>query len=153
LPRLNGVALDMVTFGTPHRYAWQPGGYARRLHFVHRRPTAPDRPSGTEPSVADLMRAADGDYVQQLGVAAADAAPSLFAWRARLANRRLDEVLSSGPPAADDGSAILVDYGEPDGNIAHHQAGHAVYAQKKWLLFHIEEVARRFYPAREIRAA
>lgn len=42
---------------------------------------------------------------------------------------------------------MLVDYGPPEGNIAQHLAGHAVYTRKRWMLFHAEEVARRFYGA------
>jgi hypothetical protein len=33
------------------------------------------------------------------------------------------------------------------GTVADHHAGHALYTKKQWLLFHAEEVARRFYSA------
>lgn len=164
-PRLDDVALDMVTFGTPIRYGWNADGYSRLLHFIHHRPS-PGRPhylAAFPPKLDDVLRAADGDYVQQLGIAGTNVAPSLFAWRARVADRRLGRLLQdqfprSGPAepfhagaiVPDAGTTLLVDYGLPQCGIARHHAGHAVYAYKKWMLFHAEEVARRFYePASE----
>ena len=104
-----------------------------------------------------MKRAADGDYVQQLGIAGTNVVPSLFAWRARLADRRLDRLVQAGLPEGraerfqagaivpEEGTTLLVDYGRPQGSITQHQAGHAVYTRKEWLLFHAEEVARRLY--------
>jgi hypothetical protein len=37
--------------------------------------------------------------------------------------------------------------------VAQHAAGHAVYTRPQWLLFHAEEVARRFYNNARVRAA
>jgi hypothetical protein len=159
-PPLGDLDLDLVTFGTPIRYGWNSDGYANLLHFIYRRPS-PGRPhylAVFPPSVDDVLRAADGDYVQQLGIAGTDALPSILAWRARLADRRLAELLQdlssrgeaierfqAGTIVPDAGTTLLVDYGLPKGGIAEHHAGHAVYTYKKWLLFHAEEVARRFY--------
>ena len=75
-----------------------------------------------------------------------------------MADHRLDRLLQgelpdvgalerfeAGTIVPDAGTTLLVDYGLPDGSISQHHAGHAVYTHKKWLLFHAEEVARRFY--------
>jgi len=159
---LAGVGLDMVTFGTPIRYGWASGGYARLLHFIHHRPREglPEYRAPFPPKFHDVIKAADGDYVQQLGIAGTNVMPSVFAWRAWMADHRLRLLLQDDLPETnrrerfqagaivpDAGTALLVDYGPPDGSVARHLAGHAVYTRKKWLLFHAEEVARRFYEA------
>lgn len=159
-PVLDGVDLDMVTFGTPIRYGWNNEGYSKLLHFVYRRPT-PGRPhylAKFPPNLDDVLRAADGDYVQQLGIAGTNAIPSILSWRSRVAERRLGRLLEdvsaengslerfeAGAIVHDEGTTLLVDYGLPKGGIARHHAGHAVYTYRKWMLFHAEEVARRFY--------
>jgi len=157
-----GVPLDMVTFGTPIRYGWDPAGYSKLLHFVNHRPTQrlPEYRAPFPPKLDDIMTAADGDYVQQLGIAGTNVMPSIFAPRAWMADKRLNRVLEgqsrsggtlerfqAGAIVPEGGTTLLVDYGRPEGTIAQHLAGHAVYTRKKWLLFHAEEVARRFYGA------
>ncbi len=155
-----GAALDMVTFGTPIRYGWDSDGYARLLHFIHHRPVEglPEYRAPFPPEIGNVMKAADGDYVQQLGIAGTNVMPSVFAWRAWMADNRLQRLLQAetvtgnkldrfkaGAIVPDEGTSLLVDYGLPEGHIAQHLAGHAVYTRKKWLLFHAEEVARRLY--------
>ena len=97
-PRLANVSLDVVTFGTPVLYGWNHAGYRRLLHFVYHRPVAglPVYQAPFPPEPDRVLRAADGDYVQQLGIAGTDVPPSLFAWRARLADKRLGRVLQAG---------------------------------------------------------
>ena len=166
LPR--DLELDLVTFGTPIRYGWDSGGYARLLHFINHRPVEglPDYRAPFPPKIENVMTAAEGDYVQQLGIAGTNIMPSVLSWRAWLADRRLNGLLQPGPPEGgplerfrpgaivpDEGTTLLVDYGPPDGSIAQHQAGHAVYTRKKWLLFHAEQVAGRFYSADVSKAA
>lgn len=158
-----GVPLDMVTFGTPIRYGWNSEGYSRLLHFINHRPAegVPEYRAPFPPKIDDVLCAAAGDYVQQLGIAGTNVMPSLLAWRARVADNRLSRLLQEDSSASgalerfqagaivpDEGTTLLVDYGLPEGSIAHHHAGHAVYTRKKWLLFHAEEVARRLYGAR-----
>jgi len=161
------VSLDVVTFGTPVRYGWDSGGYSRLLHFINRRPVdglAVYR-AVFPPEVDDVLVAAEGDYVQQLGIAGTNVRPTMLAWRARTADRRLGRLLEAGLAqrsavqrfqagmiVPEEGSTLLVDYGRPDGSIAQHHAGHAVYTRKDWLLFHAEEVAQQFYSA-EVRKA
>ncbi|MBC8351434.1 MAG: hypothetical protein H8E66_05575 [Planctomycetes bacterium] len=152
--------LDLVTFGTPVRYGWDAGGYGKLLHFIHHRPVP-----GKDPTVAEFPREAEdvftakfGDYVQQFGIAGTNFAPAAWAWRAALADvrlgrllqpgirkRKLLERLKVGTRSHDEGTNLLVDYGLPEGHVGQHLAGHAVYTRSDWLLFHIEEVARRFY--------
>lgn len=63
----------------------------------------------------------------------------------RIRKRKLFERLKSDTRTHDEGTNLLVDYGLPTGHIGQHIAGHAVYTRQDWLLFHAEEVARRFY--------
>lgn len=80
--------------------------------------------------------------------------PSIFVWRACRLGRLLQpnpseagllQRLQAGRIVPEEGATLLVDYGRPHEGITKHHAGHAVYTQKKWLLFHAEEVARQFY--------
>jgi hypothetical protein len=161
------LCLDLVTFGTPVRYGWDSVGYAHLLHFIHRRPTegVPEYRASFPPKLTDIVAATEGDYVQQLGIAGTNVMPSIFAWRAWLADNRLERLLQSeaspdgllerfqaGTIVPEEGTALLVDYGRPKGGLAKHHAGHAVYTQKDWLLFHAEEVVRQFYqrPAQQV---
>ena len=160
--------LDVVTFGTPIRYGWDTAGYSNLLHFVNHRPVEgmPGYLATFPPTLDNVINAAGGDYIQQLGIAGTNVMPSLFAWRAWLADRRLNSLLQADAGNADpverfkagaivpeEGTTLLVDYGPPDGTIARHHAGHAVYTGAKWLLFHAEEVARQLYSSSMRRAA
>ena len=159
--------LDVVTFGTPIRYGWDTAGYCRLLHFINHRPALglPEYLAPFPPTLDNVMSAAQGDYVQQLGIAGTNVMPSPFAWRAWLADRRLGGLLQAdtvdtdpverfkaGAIVPEEGTTLLVDYGSPQGTIAMHHAGHAVYTGTKWLLFHAEEVARQLYSASMQRA-
>lgn len=157
---LGDAALDLVTFGTPIRYGWDPAGYDRLLHFVHHRPRQglPEYRASFPPRIDEVASAAGGDYVQQLGIAGTNVMPSVFAWRSWLADHRLNRLLQSDLPAErqrdrfragaivpDAGTTLLVDYGPVQGDVTQHLAGHAVYTSQQWLLFHAEETARRLY--------
>lgn len=158
--RLADRPIDMVTFGTPIRYGWEPRGYSQLLHFVNHRPAGHLPPHRAEfpPRIDDVFQATGGDYVQQVGIAGTNIMPSILAWRAWLADRRLNRLLQPNLSPGDllerlrlglrvhsEGTTLLVDYGPPEGNLAQHLAGHAVYTRHDWLLFHAEEVARRLY--------
>lgn len=159
-PRLGDRVLDCVTFGTPIRYGWETGGYGQLLHIVNHRPqrgVAPHR-AAFPPEPDEILQAADGDYVQQLGIAGTNTPPGIFTWRAWRADRRLHRLLQAGHRArdlvgrlehgvrvAEEGTTLLVDY-PPDGErLWEHLAGHAVYTREEWLPFHASEVARRFF--------
>jgi hypothetical protein len=154
------ISLDLVTFGTPIRYGWDCDGYAKLLHFVNHRPPSDDDQDAPlfPPTVEDMLSAKRGDYIQHLGIAGTNFAPSVFNWRSWISDLRLNRLLQAGirkrdllerlrsvTRVAEDGLTLLVDYGEPEGHIAQHLAGHAVYTKLDWLVFHAEEVARRFY--------
>jgi hypothetical protein len=160
-------ALDIVTFGTPIRYGWDGGGFSRLLHFINHRPAdgLPAYRAPFPPKLENVLAALDGDYVQQFGIAGTNFMPSIFSWRSWLADQRLNRILQPkqgtsdmlerfrvGARVPEAGTTLLVDYGRPDGTLADHFAGHAVYTRREWLLFHAEEVARRWYPLPSQRA-
>jgi hypothetical protein len=157
---LKSVALDIVTFGTPVRYGWDSLGYAKLLHFINHRPAEglPPYQAPFPPRLRNMLRATHGDAIQQLGIAGSDVPPGLFAWRSRLAEGRLAGLLQSSIRRRDlvnnlscgmrvpaEGTTLLVDYRDADGSMESQIAGHAVYTGRAWLLFHAEEICRRFY--------
>lgn len=157
---LAATPLDIVTFGTPIRYGWNTHGLARLMHFINHRPVEGKPPYlAPFPPVLDrVLNAVDGDYVQQFGIAGTNFMPSIFSWRSWWADNRLNRLLQpaqetydprerfrTGARVPDAGETLLIDYGLPGGTLAQHFAGHAVYTKMEWLLFHAEEVARRWY--------
>jgi hypothetical protein len=160
--RLMPRPCDWVTFGTPVRYGWKPREDDNLLHFIHHRPQrgGPAHLAMFPPRLEDMLGAAHGDYLQQVAIAGTDASPSAWAWRSWLANRRLGRLLAPdcepgdlserlqvGARVPECGTTLLVDYGQPQGSLAEHLAGHAVYTRPEWLLFHAERVARHLYGA------
>ena len=152
--------LDIVTFGTPVRYGWDARGYAGLLHFINHRPVTglPEYQAPFPPRMENVLAAVDGDYVQQFGIAGTNFMPSMLQWRAWWADGRLNRLLQPqhetdellerfrvGKRVPEAGITLLVEYGKPEGSIAEHFAGHAVYTTQEWLLFHAEEVTRRLY--------
>jgi len=153
------LPLDIVTFGTPVRYGWNANGYAKLLHFIHHRPP----PHGAEyatPIPLKLLRARqalDGDYVQQLGIAGTNFPPLPIAVRTLLADYRLELLeddlaresivarLHHATRVPDEGTTLLVDYGEISPWLVRNIAGHGLYTRRKWLPFHCREIADRFY--------
>lgn len=150
--------LDIVTFGTPIRYGWDTDGYGKLLHFVHHRPL-PGKPAyrtALPTNPAEVLAAADGDYIQHWGIAGTNLPPDALAWRTWLAELKLRRLLQAdlrsrdllrhlqaGMRVATEGRTLLVDYGDsPQSRL---QAGHAVYTLAQWLPYHAIEVARSFY--------
>jgi len=150
--------LDLVTFGTPIRYGWDTDGYARLLHVIYHRPRTglPQYRTALPRSVGDLLRAVDGDYIHQFGIAGTNLMPLGIGLPTWLADLRLGRLLQAGigpsglirhlrvgqrVPA--EGETLLVAY--PDISAARQLAGHAIYTRQSWLPFHAAEVARRFY--------
>jgi hypothetical protein len=157
---LRETPLDIVTFGTPIRYGWKEGGFARLMHFINHRPVEGKPPylAPFPPVLERVLNALDGDYVQQFGIAGTNFIPSIFCWRSWWADRSLNRLLQptqqtydprerfrTGCRVPDTGETLLVDYGLPGGTLAQHFAGHAVYTKTEWLLFHAEEITRRWY--------
>ncbi|MBP90639.1 MAG: hypothetical protein CMJ64_28670 [Planctomycetaceae bacterium] len=157
---LQDIQYDYVTLGTPIRYGWNVGDETKLLHFVNHKPIEdlPTDRAAFPPDWDDLLHARYGDYIQQLAIAGTNFTPAAWAWRAWLADIRLDRLLQAGVRkrdllerlragirAHDEGQTLLVDYGPSEGHIGQHLAGHAVYTRLDWLLFHAEQVAASFY--------
>ncbi len=157
---LASVPLDLVTFGTPVRYGWDTLGYAKLLHVVNHRPQPglPPHRASFPPTTDDVLHAAAGDCIQQLGIAGTNIPPNWLLARTWLADRRLGRLLQPGLRRRDllarlrlgtrvhhEGTTLLVDYGPQPGSIKDHLSGHAVYTCEDQLLFHAEGVAREFY--------
>ncbi len=157
---LRQLAFDIVTFGTPIRYGWPAAGYSKLLHFVNHRP-APQYPVHRTRHPLHLLRllkAEDGDYIHQLGIAGTNLIPNPFAVRTLLADWRLKPVLEHnlqpewrlarwmrGHRIPDEGTTLLVDYHDSHWFTPYHLAGHAAYTRRKWLPFHVAEIAQHFY--------
>lgn len=157
---LRETQFDYVTLGTPIRYGWNVTDETKLLHFVNHKPVEglPVDRAAFPPDWDDLLQARYGDYVQQMGIAGTNFTPVVWAWRAWLADIRLDRLLQAGVRkldlldrlragvrAHDEGQTLLVDYGPAEGHIGQHLAGHAVYTRLEWMLFHAEQVATNLY--------
>lgn len=157
---LRQLELDMVTFGTPVRYGWNADGYAKLLHFIHHRPPqhGAEYQAPIPLKIGRACQAVDGDYVQQIGIAGTNIMPCPLAVRTMLADWRLDKLLEEDVAAEgivtrlrhakrmpDEGTTLLVDYGEIEPGVHRHLAGHGLYTRRKWLPFHCHEIAERFY--------
>ena len=161
---LNGVALDVVTLGSPVRYGWDPSGIGRLLHIVNHRNLRADGKTWLSkmelPQVTMEMPIAwGGDYVQELSVAGTDAVPSSEA--AKAVNKAVWELVEPydgferwvecarrACRFPSEGLCLLVDYKDCTGstNVRDHYYGHAAYTRSAALLFNLTEIAGRFYP-------
>ncbi|QDU94863.1 hypothetical protein [Lignipirellula cremea] len=165
---LHKLQLDIATFGTPIRYGWDSDGYASLAHLIFHRelPETPAYLTRFPRSLEEVLQAANGDYVQQLGIGGTNWGPNPLAFRAKVANRRLAQLLQGrlsrrqvldnirlGVRCPDEGDTLLIDYGPLQETFAEHLAGHAVYTRLKWLLFHAETIAELFYGGTRYREA
>ena len=160
---LNGVGLDVVTYGTPVRYGWDPSGIGKLLHVVNHRNLRTDGKSWLAkmelPQITMEMPIAwGGDYVQELAVAGSDAVPATES--ARAANKAIWELVEPydgferwlecarrAVRFPSEGQCLLVDYKDSTGstNPRDHYYGHAVYTRRHTLLFNTKEIVRTFY--------
>ncbi|TWU29370.1 hypothetical protein [Bythopirellula polymerisocia] len=162
---LRNLALDIATFGTPIRYGWHGAGYNNLLHFVNHRPKAevPAHKTRHPLHLPRFLKATDGDYIHQLGIAGTNLMPNPLAVRTLLADLRLKKVLehdlqpewrlqrwSRGHRIPDEGTTLLVDYHDSHWYTPYHLAGHGTYTRSKWLPFHVTEIARQFYSAKAV---
>ena len=156
---LEHLPLDMVTFGTPIRYGWDAGGYARLLHFIFHRAIEGLAPWETRfPfSLRSALSGKRGDYIQQVGIAGSNLPPAIVDWSLHRADAQLGQLLQADLPkgnlwsrlragqrAPDEGQTLLIDY-EHAGRLLRPAFGHAIYTRQRWLLFHAAEVVRQFY--------
>lgn len=162
---LNGTTLDIVTYGTPVRYGWDPSGIGHLLHIVNHRNLRTEGKSWLAkmelPQITMEMPIAwGGDYVQELAVAGSDSVPGTES--ARAANKRVWEMvepydgferwLESARRAVrfpSEGRCLLVDYKDSTGstNPLDHYYGHAVYTRRHAALFNTTQIVRAFYEA------
>ena len=160
---LNGVALDMVTFGAPVRYGWDPSGIGKLLHVVNHRNLRTDGKSWLAkmelPHITmELPIAWGGDYVQELAVAGSDAMPQTEP--AKAANKKVWELVEPydgferwlecarrAVRFPSEGRCLLVDYKDSTGstNPRDHYYGHAAYTRRHAVLFNTTQIVQTFY--------
>ncbi len=160
---LNGVMLDVVTFGTPVRYGWDPSGLGKLLHVVNHRSMRVDGKRWLAkmelPQITMEMPIAwGGDYVQQLAVAGSDAVTGSEG--AKAANKALWELLEpwdgferwlecarKSVRCQNDGQCLLIDYNDSTGstNARDHLYGHAAYTRTNAMLFNTTEIVQTLY--------
>ncbi len=162
---LNGVGLDIVTYGTPVRYGWDPSGIGHLLHLVNHRNLRTDGKNWLAkmelPQITMEMPIAwGGDYVQELAVAGSDAVPRSES--AKAANKWVWEMVEPydgferwlecarrAVRFPGEGRCLLVDYKDSTGstNPRGHYYGHAVYTRRHALFFNTTQIVRAFYEA------
>jgi hypothetical protein len=160
---LNGALLDVVTFGAPVRYGWDPSGLGKLLHIVNHRPMRTDGKRWLAkmelPQITMEMPIAwGGDYVQQLAVAGSDAVAG--SEEAKAANKVLWELLEpvdgferwlecarKSVRCQNDGQCLLVDYKDSTGSTSarDHLYGHAAYTRTSAMLFNTGEIVQALY--------
>ena len=160
---LNGATLDVVTFGMPVRYGWDPSGLGKLLHIVNHRNLRTDGKTWLSkmelPQITMEMPIAwGGDYVQELAVAGSDAVPTTDA--AKAANKALWELVEPfdgferwlecarrAVRIPSEGLGILADYKDSTGstNVRDHYYGHAAYTRLIAMLFNTTEIVRTLY--------
>ncbi len=160
---LNDAMLDVVTFGTPVRYGWDPSGLGKLLHVVNHRVLRTDGKTWLAkielPQITMEMPIAwGGDYVQQLAVAGSDAVPTTE--QAKAANKAIWELVEpwdgferwlecarKSVRCPNDGHCLLVDYKDCTGstNVRDHYYGHASYTRLNAMLFNSTVIAESFY--------
>ncbi|MCI0428038.1 MAG: hypothetical protein L0Z46_08495 [Nitrospiraceae bacterium] len=160
---LNGATLDVVTFGMPVRYGWDPSGLGKLLHIVNHRNLRTDGKTWLSkmelPQITMEMPIAwGGDYVQELAVAGSDAVPTTEV--AKTANKSIWELVEPfdgferwlecarrAVRIPSEGLGILADYKDSSGstNVRDHYYGHAAYTRLNMMLFNTTEIVRTFY--------
>jgi hypothetical protein len=160
---LNGATPDVVTFGTPVRYGWDPSGLGKLLHVVNHRPMRADGKRWLSkmelPQITMEMPIAwGGDYVQQLAIACGDAVTS--SEQAKAVNKALWELLEPwegferwlectrrSTRCQNDGQCLLVDYKDSTGSTSarDHLYGHAAYTRMNAMLFNTGEIVQALY--------
>jgi hypothetical protein len=168
---LNRVALDIVTFGQPVRYGWDPSGIGKLLHVVNHRNLRTDSKIWLAkmelPQITMEMPIAwGGDYVQELAVAGSDAVPRTET--AKASNKALWEMLEPfdgferwlecarrAVRFPSEGWCLLVDYKDSTGstNPRDHYYGHAAYTRQQAILFNTSQIIRALYSSEDPRSS
>jgi hypothetical protein len=160
---LNRAALDVVTFGTPVRYGWDPSGLGKLMHIVNHRNLRTDGKTWLSkmelPQITMEMPIAwGGDYVQELAVAGSDAMPTTDA--AKAANKAVWELVEPydgferwlecarrAVRFPSEGRCLLADYKDSTGstNVRDHYYGHAAYTRLNATLFNTTKIVELMY--------
>lgn len=160
---LNGVALDIVTFGTSVRYGWDPSGIGKLLHIVNHRNLRTDGKTWLSkmdmPQITVEMPIAwGGDYVQQLAAAGSDAVPTNDS--AKAINKAIWELVEPydgferwvecarrAGRFPSEGQCLLVDYKDctSSTNVRDHYYGHAAYTRTNAMLFNFNQIVGRLH--------
>ncbi len=160
---LNGASLDIVTFGQPVRYGWDPSGIGKLLHVVNHRNLRTDAKGWLAkmelPQITMEMPIAwGGDYVQELAVAGSDALPPTE--QAKAANKAVWELVEPfdgferwlecarrAVRCPSEGRCLLVDYKDSSGstNPRDHYYGHAAYTRLDAVLFNTGRIVDTLY--------
>ena len=161
---LNGATLDVVTFGMPVRYGWDPSGLGKLLHIVNHRNLRTDGKTWLSkmelPQITmEMPIACGGDYVQELAVAGSDAVPTTEV--EKTANKAIWELVEPfdgferwlecarrAVRIPSEGLGILADYKDSTGstNVRDHYYGHAVYTRLNMMFFNTTEIVQALYP-------
>jgi len=160
----NGATLDVVTFGMPVRYGWDPSGLGKLLHIVNHRNLRTDGKTWLSkmelPQITMEMPIAwGGDYVQELAVAGSDAVPTTEV--EKTANKAIWELVEPfdgferwlecarrAVRIPSEGLGILADYKDSTGstNVRDHYYGHAAYTRLNMMLFNTTEIVQALCP-------
>ncbi|TKB55185.1 MAG: hypothetical protein E8D50_03080 [Nitrospira sp.] len=163
---LNGAMLDVVTFGMPVRYGWDPSGLGKLLHIVNHRSMRTDGKAWLSkmelPQITMEMPIAwGGDYIQELAVACSDAVPTTN--EAKAANKAVWEMVEPfdgferwlecarrAVRIPSEGQGMLADYKDSTGstNVRDHYFGHAAYTRLNAMLFNTTEIVQALYSAK-----
>jgi len=164
-PLLDGIAVDIVTYGTPVRYGWDPSGLGKLLHIVNHRAMRTDGKRWLAkmdlPQITmEMPLVWGGDYVQQLAIAGTDAVPTTT--EGQEVNKVLWELLEpydgferwlecarKAVRCQPDGECLLVDYKDAAMTTPtpakDHLYGHAAYTRQNAILFNMTEIVQAFY--------
>jgi hypothetical protein len=162
---LNGASVDVVTYGTPVRYGWDPSGIGKLLHIVNHRNLRTDGKAWLAkmelPQITmEMPMAWGGDYVQELAVAGSDAMPT--SEQAKAANKAIWEMVEPfdgferwlecarrAVRFPSEGRCLLADYEDSTGstNPRDHYYGHAAYTRRGAMLFNLSYIVECLYPS------
>jgi len=148
------LKIDVVNFGTPVCYGWDPAGYRKLLHVVNHAPQ-PKTPRWLCSPAEALKRreVPQGDFVQVLAITGSDFWPWLLTRNSRDSETKLQQFLASdysrrnwwsrakiGVRVAEEGETMLIRYESRDGHET-ETFGHSIYTRPQWLSFHLDLVA------------
>lgn len=148
------LKIDVVNFGTPICYGWDPAGYRKLLHVVNHVPQNNAPAWLCSPTEGLKSREVpQGDLVQILAITGSDFMPWLLNRTTRDTETKLQQFLAPdctrgnwwsraklGMRVAEEGTTSLIQYEKRDGHES-ETLGHSIYTRSEWLGFHLDLVA------------